>query len=123
MAETVRHPEGSDRIDRGVLDSVMAGAGRRQVRGMSGQRTTFQECAREKDRRGKLPRVAVAALGWFAAGFLPAGASHLRGADAVAVSRRIDSVCGGTYPAHAESAGANECQAGPCDLRRNGRLR
>src|ERR1022692_2693876 len=68
MAETVRHPEGSDGIDRGVLDSVMAGAGRRQVRGMSGQRTTFQECAREKDRRGRLPMVAVSALGWFAAG-------------------------------------------------------
>src|ERR1039458_7308423 len=48
MAETVRHPEGSDGIDRGVLDSVMAGAGRRQVRGMSGQRTTFQECAGKK---------------------------------------------------------------------------
>src|ERR1017187_4097036 len=115
MAETVRHPEGSDGIDRGVLDSVMAGAGRRQVRGMSGQRPPFQECAREKDRRGRLPMVAVSAFGGFAAGILPAGASHLRGADAVAVSRGIDSVCSGTYPAHAESTGANEYQTGACD--------
>src|SRR6202142_4326213 len=107
MVETVRRPEGSDGIDRGVLDSAMAGAGRRQVRDMPGQRTAFQECAREKDRRGRLPMVAVSALGGFATGVLPARASHLRRANAVAVSRRTDWVCGGTYPAHAEGVGTN----------------
>src|SRR5713226_8106602 len=108
LAQTARHRNGGDAIDRGVLDSAVRHSFPARDPSDAGQCARHQEHAGTENGRAGMPVAVEAARVWIVEEFVPAGRADPGDADFVASAAAAHSRRLAYASAYAEGAHADE---------------
>src|SRR5215472_14026429 len=113
MVARMSHSERGHGVDRGVLDSGISDSGSTGNPGLFSQLSSRQTCTRAQERCGRLPVVAVPALGGTAARFVSTRGCDLPSAFLAPSPGWVGRDGGRAHPAYAESLESDESATAP----------